>query len=388
MRTQNRTSMGRRVLLLGLVALVAASLACSLAGGRSAAPPTSDANSSATAQGAPSTGPDTTGALEPGVPSSQTGATEAFSDSFPLPADTAIDSESVSEDDLGRGSLTLRSTAALDGLVDFYESALPPQGWTYRYADANYLGGVTQYWKKEGFYLILQFGYDKTGAVVTARYQRVAADALEKLPKDLPIPETVELTNASHTSWDLYIDQDYAAVIAFYAEASAGWAECPAFGEMSGEGDGGPAFPPGASPMPAPTRDARLPKSYCWILPSQNQVELTIAPHADATLLHISLTSLNVSESGLPADVPIYPGATIQSATPGMVTFQAGAGLETVKVYYEKELKAAGWASEGQTIESAEASLVNWKKGNQSIIITLSAMGANDSVVTILFEGS
>jgi len=387
-RTQNRAVIGKKVFLLWLVALLATSLACSLAGGRSGAASTSDANSSAPDQGAPSTQTGTTIAPGPGVPSSQAGATEALSNSFPLPADTDIDPESISEDNPDRGSFALRSTAALDGLVDFYTTALPPQGWTYRYTDANYLGGVTQYWKKEGSYLLLQFGYDKAGAVVTARYQRVAADALEKLPRDLPLPDNVELTNTSHTSWDSYVDQDYATVVAFYTHASTGWAQCPAFGEMSGEGDGGPGFPPGASPMPAPTRDSRPMKAYCWILPSQNQVELTITPHGAATLLHISLTSLNVSESGLPADVPIYPGATIQSATPGMVTFQARASLETVKAYYEKELTAAGWASEGQTFESAEASLVNWKKGNQSIMITLSAMGANDSVVTIVSEGS
>jgi hypothetical protein len=388
MRTQHQPLMGKKAFVLLLVALVAASLACSLVGGRSAAQPTSDANSSATTQGVPTTGTDTTGALEPGVPSNQTGATEAFWDSFPLPADTVIDSESVSEDDPDRGSFALRSTAALDGLVDFYKAALPPQGWTYRYTDANYLGGVTQYWKKEGSYLLLQFGYDKAGAVVTARYQRVAADALEKLPRDLPIPDNVELTNTSHTSWDSYVDQDYAAVVAFYTHASTGWARCPAFGEMSGEGDGGPGFPPGASPMPAPTQDSRPMKAYCWILPSQNQVELTITPHGAATLLHISLTSLNVSESGLPADVPIYPGATIQSATPGMVTFQAGASLEKVRAYYEKDLKAAGWTSEGQPFESAGMILVNWKKGSQSIMITISAMGADDCAVAIASEGS
>jgi hypothetical protein len=57
MRTQHRSRMGKKTFLLLLVALVAASLACSLVSGRSAAPSTSTAKPSATLQAAPATLP-------------------------------------------------------------------------------------------------------------------------------------------------------------------------------------------------------------------------------------------------------------------------------------------------------------------------------------------
>jgi hypothetical protein len=273
-------------------------------------------------------------------------------------------------------------------LVDFYKTTLPTQEWTFRYSDANTIGGVTQFWKKDNLYLSLQFGYEKSGAVVKIKYQRVAADALEKLPEDFPVPGKAELTNALDTTWDFFVDQEYAAVIAFYTKASAGWAPCSEGDAGEGDDGGGSTFPPGASPMPSPTRDSRPAKTYCWILPSQNQVELYILPHGAATLLHVYLTSLNPSDSGLPAEIPIYPGATIQSAEPGTVTFQAGASLETVKIFYEEKLQAAGWTSSGQPFESEGTIMMNWKKGTQTVMIVITALGANDCLVMIAYEGS
>ncbi len=386
MRTPNQTVKNQYSLLLGIVSLFAALLACSLGTGIRAVTPIPPTTSHATSPAKPTA--KSTSAIN-GVQSTQTGSTEALSKSFPLPADTTIDPESVSEDDPARGSFTLRSTASLSGLVDFYFQNLSSLGWTYRYTDANSLGGVTQFWKIDNLYLSLQFGYDKNGVVVKIKYYRIATDALEKLPNDFPIPGKAELTNASDTSWDFYIDQDLSTVIAFYTKASAGWAPC-SMGGSEGEGDdgGGSNFPPGASPMPTPTRDSRPAKSYCWVLPSQNQVDLYIVPHGAATLLHIYLTSLNVSESGLPAELPIYPGATIQSVSPGAVTFQAGASLETLKYFYSEKLTAAGWTSDGQSFESEGAILMNWKQGNQSVMITITVFGANDCFVMISYEGS
>ncbi len=387
MKTHNRTVKKQKAFLFSLTALFAASLACSLGTGPSVVPPASSTNPPSSSTIPPTSIASSTATIN-GVPSTQTGYTEAFSKFFPLPADTEIDPKNVNEGDPDRGSFTLRSTAALDGLVDFYKTTLPTEGWTYRSTDANYLGGVTQFWKKDNSYISLQFGYDKNEVVVEIKYSRIAADALEKLPKDFLVPDKAELTNASNRSWDLYIDQDYAALIAFYTKASAGWAPCS--GEMAGEGDDneGRKFPPGVTPMPSPTRDSRPAESYCWVLPSQHQVDLYITPHGDATLLNVYLTSLNVAEAGLPAGVLIYLGATIQNVTPGMVTFQAGASLETVKNFYVDKLTAAGWTFGGQSFESAELSMVTWKKGNQSTTITIAAMGANDCVVTIEVEGS
>jgi hypothetical protein len=386
MNPQPRTIAKKNAFVFWIMALFIFSLACSLTAGQSDTPSSGNSNaqstsslkSTATARGA-----------EGAQTESGKAPTEALSKSFPLPAGAEIDPETISEADPGRGSFTLRSNTPLGELADFYKTGLPAQGWNSRYTDANEFGGVTQFWKKESVYLSLQFGYDAAGAVVKIKYQSVAADALEKLPADFPVPDKSELTNALDTTWDFYVDQGYTAVIAFYTKASADWEPCSGYGN-EGEGDdgGGSKFPAGVTPMPSPTRDSRPAKSYCWVLPSQNQVELYIRPHGDATLLHVYVTSLNPSDSGLPPEIPIFPGAKIQSAEPGSVTFMAGAGLEKVKAFYQEKLTAAGWTLDGQPIEAEGTVMMNWKEGAQTVMIVITAMGENDCLVMIAYEES
>jgi hypothetical protein len=153
---------------------------------------------------------------------------------------------------------------------------------------------------------------------------------------------------------------------------------------MGGEGDddGGRNFSPGVTPMPSPTRDPRPAELFCGVLPSQHQVDLLIRPHGDATLMHVYLTSLNISEAGLPADVLLYPGATIQNVKPGTVDFQTDASLETVKNFYVEKLTAAGWTP-GDFSESTGISIKDWKKGNQSINVSIISIGENKCLITI-----
>jgi hypothetical protein len=366
-----------------LTAVFALSLACSQTAGKSETP---------TSTGKPDKRPTPSSVLigtDQSVPGAGAAATEALSKSFPLPPGAEIDQESVSEDDPGRGSFTLRSNGTTNALADFYAVTLPALQWIPRYTDANTDGGVTQFWKKGGTYLSIQFGYNAAGAFGKVKYQTPGADALAKLPSDFPVPDKSELIEALNTSWDFYVDQEFAAVTSFYEKASAEWGPCAGYG-AEGEGDdgGGRSFPAGITPMPSPTRDSRAPKDLCWVLPSLNQVELFILPHGDATLLHVYVTSLNPSDANLPADIPIYPGAAIQSSDPGMVTFQAGASLQTVRDFYKTKLAAAGWTLDGQPIESEGAVIMNWKKGNQTVMISITALGADDCLVMIAYEES
>jgi hypothetical protein len=94
------------------------------------------------------------------------------------------------------------------------------------------------------------------------------------------------------------------------------------------------------------------------------------------------MTSLNLSEAGLPADVPLYPGATIQSVKPGTVDFQTDASLEAVKDFYVEKLTTAGWTP-GDFSESAGISIKDWKKGNQSINVSIISIVENECLVTI-----
>jgi len=92
--------------------------------------------------------------------------------------------------------------------------------------------------------------------------------------------------------------------------------------------------------------------------------------------------SISASEAGLPADVPLYPGATIQSVKPGTVDFQTDASLEAVKDFYVEKLTTAGWAP-GDFSESAGISIKDWKKGNQTVTINVISIVENECLVTI-----
>jgi|WetSurSiteA1Bulk_404760.scaffolds.fasta_scaffold23297_2 hypothetical protein len=380
--TKDRTANKHIAFLLPLTALFAATLACGLFSKPSTVPPESSSNPTSSSDTPSTSISSSTATIDEVANTQKTSYPDAFSKFFPLPADTEIDPYNVDEGDPDRGSFTLRSTAALGGLVDFYKTTLPTEGWTYRYTDANDLGGVTQFWKKDNSYISLQFGYEENEVAVEIKYSRLAAEALEKLPDDFPLSDKAELTNALDTMWNFYIDQDFGTVTAFYNQASAGWAPCS--GGSFGEGDdgGGRSFPPGITPMPSPTRDPRPVESYCGVLPSQHQIDLYIWPHGDATLLRVHMTSLNLSEAGLPADVPLYPGATIQSVKPGTVDFQTDASLEAVKDFYVEKLTTAGWTP-GDFSESAGISIKDWKKGNQSINVSIISIVENECLVTI-----
>ena len=180
MRTQNRTVKKHNAFLISLTALFAASIACSLFAGPTTVPPSS-------LDIPPTSISSSTATIDEVTNTQKTSYPDAFSKFFPIPTDAEFDPERVNEGDPDRGSFTLRSTAAMDGLVDFYKTTLPTEGWTYRYTDANDLGGVTQFWKKDNSYISLQFGYEENEVVVEIKYSRLAADALEELPNDFPV---------------------------------------------------------------------------------------------------------------------------------------------------------------------------------------------------------
>ncbi len=362
------------ILLALAIGIFLAVSACSPGTGKSVLPPSSNA---------------TTG----GLPGAQTGTTGALSDSFPLASDTTIDPISVDEDQPESGSFKLNSTGALNDLMDFYASTLTNLGWTLRYTDANYLCGATQFWKFGDLYVTLKFSYDEIGAMVNVNYDRISADSMANFSTDFPLPDNTELTSMSGTSWDFYVDQDYSAVMAFYTQSSTSWGLCPGYyyGNVEAScGDDDPNCGSTSSSttciLPTPTPDSRVWMSYCWVMSDQNQMELTIAPHGNATILHITQTSLNPDTANLPAGIQVYPGATIQSSDPGMVIFQAPASFEITKAFYVQNLATAGWSSTGEISGGTGTVLLNYQKSDQIIMITISDMGGNTCMVVIAVD--
>jgi hypothetical protein len=281
------------------------------------------------------------------------------------------------------GSFNIQSQSSPEALAKFYADTLPTQGWTLRYTDANFTGGVTQYWKKDNTYLSMDIGFDQGQLRIHCQYDRVEAQLAQKLPKDFPLPAQFEMVSAEDTSWEFYIPQDYAGVTSFYTQklSAMNWKQAPENG-AGGQGScggtdcgGSTTFPAGA--MPTATIDYRNENDLSFTMPDGNVIELTISPHQNGTILYVDLTLNNIASAGLPQDVPIYPGAAVQLITPGTAEFQTNADLKTVENFYIQQLKTAGWSQDGDPIDASGSYLQNWAKGDQKITIMLVPSGEN-----------
>lgn len=311
------------------------------------------------------------------------GSQTNIQNTFPLPPDSQITQPDDSEPTDPSGGFTMQSQSSPDSVSKFYADTLPTQGWTLRYTDANFTGGVNQFWKKDSLYLSVDIGFNEGVLKIHCQYDRVEAQLAQKLPKDFPLPEQFEMVRAEDTSWEFYVPQDYTAVTNFYKQqmASLNWKQAPVIGAGGGQGScggdcgGSPSFPAGA--MPTATIDYRNENDLSFTMPDGNVIELTITPHQNGTILNVDLTLNNIASAGLPQDVPIYPGAVVQIITPGSAEFQVSADLKTIENYYIDQLKAAGWSPSANTIEVSGSYIQEWTKGDQKINITLVTSDAN-----------
>ena len=122
---------------------------------------------------------------------------------FPVAPDSQMKSPDNYDPTDPSGSFTILSQANIDTLVKYYADELPTQGWTSRYTDANFTGGVTQYWKKDNVYLSMEFGYEEGQVTIHCQFNRVDPQAAQKLPKDFPLPGQFEMVEAEETSWEV-----------------------------------------------------------------------------------------------------------------------------------------------------------------------------------------
>ena len=261
----------------------------------------------------------------------QSGSLADFQGTFPLPPDSKITSPDLTPSNDPSGGFTIQSQSGMAAVVKYYAETLPAQGWTSRYTDANFIGGVTQYWKKDNIYLSLNFGFDQGQLTIHCQYDRLEAQPAQKLPKGFPLPAQSEMVLAQPTSWEFYVPQDYVAVTKFYNQqmASMNWKPVPVAGG-GGEGScggndcgGNSTFPAGA--LPTATIDPRQSNQLSFTMPDGNEIDLTIRPHQNGTILNVDLTLKSVDSAGLPQDVPVYPGAVVQIINPGMAEFQINA---------------------------------------------------------------
>jgi len=73
-----------------------------------------------------------------------------------------------------------------------------------------------------------------------------------------------------------------------------------------------------------------------------------------------------VDVPGLPEDVPMYPGATIDVAMAGMVSFKVDAAADEVISFYQEAMPAEGWSLDSEM----EGMLMFSKEGRSATIMT------------------
>jgi hypothetical protein len=87
--------------------------------------------------------------------------------------------------------------------------------------------------------------------------------------------------------------------------------------------------------------------------------------------------------SGLPEDVPIYPGAEVSFSTEGMTAFNAADGVSDVADFYREALSAEGWTMESDD-EMGSMVQQTWKKGERTLTLLVSSEdGGSSGMITI-----
>ena len=101
------------------------------------------------------------------------------------------------------------------------------------------------------------------------------------------------------------------------------------------------------------------------------QPEPTQTPPAGPTPTQAPTPTFDMALSGLPADVPLYPGASRVQAANGMgISFQTGDSLEQVAKFYTDNLKSAGW----QLINNnniGKVDIQTWLKGKTILNVNI-----------------
>jgi hypothetical protein len=315
--------------------------------------------------------------------------------SFPLAPETQWDAGNGGSGEVeSGGAFSLHSQAEIETVNQFYQSALFSQGWTLRYIDANNRGGLTQNWKLDNVYMSVDIGYDQVGLALQVQWHQVELEYVQLLPKVVPLPDQAEFVNATDTTWEVYIPQEFQASAEYYRQQAAAlnWMPGTVPGSVGAicSGDclnqAALTYPPGITPMPTMTPDPRRPQALAYIMNDGNEISLEFHPHQDSTIMNITLTMKNVESAGLPKELPIYPGATDLVIAPGMLRFTVPLDLETTVQYYIEALMDGGWMpNAGYSLDTPELYFQQWDKAEQSLRLNISSPGSSSqsSLVSI-----
>ena len=97
------------------------------------------------------------------------------------------------------------------------------------------------------------------------------------------------------------------------------------------------------------------------------------------------LPTIDPAQSGLPSNVPLYPGATSLIQAGSAVMFQSTDPWEDVAGYYRTQLEVLGWAAESeQTLENGVSMI--WNQNGEMLIVNIMASDDQTQIVVALPE--
>lgn len=108
-----------------------------------------------------------------------------------------------------------------------------------------------------------------------------------------------------------------------------------------------------------------------------SEPEPTVQPSPESTL--------SPGESGLPDDIPDYPGATGLFNTGGLVSFETTDPVTTVADFYKKELTDLNWE---KVIEntSGDTTVLLWQKSGRMITISFTGIDGKTQIIIVQTE--
>jgi hypothetical protein len=95
--------------------------------------------------------------------------------------------------------------------------------------------------------------------------------------------------------------------------------------------------------------------------------------------------TIDAEKSGLPANMPLYPGATSLQSVGNSFMFLSSDFWEEVAAFYRKELPARGWTNSSEQDFDDGVSII-WTQENTMLVLNITKSGAETAVNISLIE--
>jgi hypothetical protein len=90
----------------------------------------------------------------------------------------------------------------------------------------------------------------------------------------------------------------------------------------------------------------------------------------------------DASQSGLPSDVPLYPGATDLKKLPNFgVSFSTSDPPDSVAEFYRDQLKTFKWNLQNELKPAADTVIQTWMMSNRMLVVNI---GVKNGATTVM----